>query len=158
MVGSGPETGNQAMKWADWGLTGLRWLYGFFFFSTGVVIALYLLFGPALIHPPVQPTHAAAALDNAFHASGIIDPLLAACYLVGGAALALRRTTPLGLVILAPAVVGIALFDWILAHLPLPAALTLGVWGVLVLRHFGRFRGLWTEAQPLQVAKVQSPG
>jgi hypothetical protein len=138
------------MRFLDYGLTGLRWLFGAFFFSTGVVIALYLTLhvGKAI----VQPTAAAQALDDALHRSGFIDPLLSICYMVGGAALALRRTTPLGLILLAPSVVVIFFFDAFLAHAVAAACITAAVWGVLALRHFDGFRGLWNYGRPIRVA------
>src|SRR4249919_1637249 len=104
------------MRPGDIAWIGLRWLFALFFFSTGVAIALGLTIG----WPPAiqQPTASAQALYSALHAAGFMDPLLGASYLVGGAALALRRTAPLGLVLLAPSVVVIFFFDTFLARLP----------------------------------------
>ena len=64
----------------------------------------------------------------------------------GGAALAVRRTAPLGLVLLAPSVVAIFFFDTFLAGAPLPGLLTAAIWGALALRHFAAFKGLWSYA------------
>jgi hypothetical protein len=76
-----------------------------------------------------------------------MDPLIGASYLVGGAALALRRTAPLGLILLAPTVVVIFFFDTFLARLPVPGVLTLAVWGLLALRLLPAYRGLWTYGE-----------
>jgi hypothetical protein len=138
------------MRVLDWAWIGLRWLFGAFFFSTGVVIVLYLVFG--IGHTIVQPTAAAQVFDDALHRSGFMDPLIALSYLVGGAALALRRTTPLGLILLAPSVVVIFFFDAVLAHLVPIACAVAGVWGLLALRHFDGFRGLWSYGGPIRVA------
>jgi hypothetical protein len=122
--------------------TGLRWLFALFFFATGVAIATSLLIGwPGLIH---QPTASAQALDNALHQSGFMDPLIGASYLVGGTALALRRTAPLGLILLAPTVVVIFFFDTFLAASAPVGIAVVAIWGILALRHFSAFRGLWS--------------
>lgn len=142
----------RAMELADRALTGLRWLFGIFFFATGALIAVHVTTG--LGGPPPQPTAAARALDEALQASHLIDPLLAVTFLAGGGALALRRTTPLGLVLLAPAVAVIALFDTVLAGLPAVGLGVAAVWGLLALRFFGGFSGLWTYGAPMRVAKA----
>src|SRR4051812_12251151 len=88
-VAATDESTGDAMGVTDWAWTGLRWLYALFFFTTGVAILSHLVTGwPGPIH---QPTIAAQALDDALHHSGFMDPLICASYLVGGAALALRR-------------------------------------------------------------------
>jgi len=130
------------MRWTDWAWTALRWVFGLFFFSTGLFMAAHLVFGVG--QDIVQPTPAAADLYAALHRSGFIDPLLGASYLVGGGALALRRTAPLGLVLLAPSVVVIFFFDTFLARLPVPGVLTLALWGLLALRFLPAYQGLWT--------------
>jgi hypothetical protein len=140
---------------ADKALTGLRWLFGAFFFATGVAIAIHVTTGMG--GPPTQPTAAAKALDDALQASHIIDPLLAVSFLGGGGALALRRTTPLGLVLLAPAVAVIALFDTVLAGVPAVGLGVAAIWGVLALRFFDAFSGLWTYGAPMRVAKAPPP-
>lgn len=147
------------MRWADWAWTGLRWLFALFFFATGVAIATSLTLGwPGAVH---QPTVPAQAFDNALHHSGFMDPLIGASYLVGGAALAFRRTTPLGLILLAPSVVVIFFFDTFLAASAPVGVATLAVWGLLALRHLPRFHGLWSDspdhAPPNRVAKAAPP-
>jgi len=125
--------------------TGLRWLFALFFFGVGLIIAYCLITGTP--SPFVQPTAAAAALDRAFHESGIIEPPLAASYLAGGAALGVRRTAPLGLFLLAPAVTIIMLFDTVLAKLPVPGLSVPLIWATLAVRHFEGFRCLWNFEQ-----------
>ena len=132
------------MRPAEMAWTGLRWLYGLFFFTTGIAIAVYVLFG--IGGPPPPPTLADAAFQDALHRSGFIDPLLTVSFLVGGAALALRRTTPLGLVLLAPAVAVIACDDILLANAAPVGVAVAAIWGLLALRVFGGFRGLWSYA------------
>ena len=128
------------MRLADMAWTGLRWLYALFFFTTGIAIAAYVLF--RIGGPPPPPTAADAAFQGALHRSGFIDPLLAVSFLAGGGALALRRTTPLGLVLLAPSVAVIACDDILLANAA-PVGLAVAViWGLLALRMFTGFQGL----------------
>jgi hypothetical protein len=139
------------MRLADIALTGLRWLYGLFFFTTGVAITLYLVLGFG--GPPPQPTAAAAAFDAALQKAGFINPLLAIGFLLGGGALALKRTTPLGLVLLAPSVAVIACDDILLAGAAPVGLAVAAIWGLLALRFFAGFRGLWTYGQGATAAK-----
>jgi len=90
-----------------------RWLFGLFYFSTGTAILLFTFFG--LGSPPQQPTPDAAAFTAALTASRFIDPLSAFAFIVGGGALLVRRTTPFGLVVLAPVVVVIFTFHAVLS-------------------------------------------
>ncbi len=122
--------------------TGLRWIYALFFVATGVAIMLHVLVG--IGEPPVPPTQADAAFQEALHRSGFIDPLLAVSYLVGGGSLFRRQTTPLGLVVLAPAVVVIACDDILLANAATVGIAVAAVWGALALRSFAGFHGLWS--------------
>jgi hypothetical protein len=133
------------MRPVEMAWTLLRWLYALFFFATGVAIALHVMFG--IGGPPTPPTAADAAFQGALHRSGFIDPLLAVSFLGGGGALALRRTTPLGLVLLAPAVAVIACDDILLANAAPVGVAVLVVWGLLALRVFPGFRGLWTYSE-----------
>lgn len=130
------------MRLGDKAWNGLRWLYALFFFATGIAILIHILFGVG--GPPAPPTQADAAFQGALHRSGFIDPLLAATYLVGGGALALRRTTPLGLILLAPAVGVIACDDILLANAAPVGIAVAAIWGVLALRFLDGFRGLWS--------------
>lgn len=91
----------------DFIATAGRWIFGLFYAAVGVWVTLGLL---GFAAPPQQPTPSAAAFTAALSASGIIDPLLALTYLSGGFALLSRRTAPLGIILLAPAVAVIFLF------------------------------------------------
>lgn len=120
----------------------LRIVYGLFFFATGVWIWLHILTGH--FPPPDQPTRQATAFMSAFGATGFLEPLLGLSYLVGGGALIVRRTAPLGLVTLAPSVVVIFFFDLLLAGQT--------VWPIIVASWFVVLgwrlrRGLWPLVQ-----------
>jgi len=138
------------MRAADMIWTGLRWIYALFFFTAGIAVVAFLLFHIA--GPPVPPTAADAAFQGALHRSGFIDPLLAISYLAGGGALAFRRTAPLGLVLLAPSVVVIACDDILLANAAPVGVAVAVIWGLLALRVFGGFRGLWTYGETARPA------
>jgi hypothetical protein len=89
-----------------------RWIFGLFYAAVGFWIASSFV---GIGSPPPQPTPAAAAFTSALTNSGIIDPLLALSYVIGGGALLFRRTTPFGIVLLAPSVVVIFFFHLVLS-------------------------------------------
>ncbi|MBC6982644.1 DoxX protein [Caulobacter sp. 17J80-11] len=130
------------MTMIDRAWIGLRWLYALFFIATAAMITTSLTTGA--IPRPVQATPAAAAFDHAIAATGFVDPALAACYLLGGLALLRERTTPFGLVLLAPVVAVILLFHIFLSGLWPVGAATAAVAGLLAWRHRGGFTGLWS--------------
>ena len=89
-------------------VTAARWIFGLFYFVTGIAIFLYTFFGIGT--PPNQPTPEAGAFTLALTSSHFMDPLVSLVYLVGGGALVLRRSAPLGVIVLTPVVVAIFLF------------------------------------------------
>ena len=99
-----------------------RWVFGAFYLATGAWIVVALMAGHGR---PQQPTPAAAAFMDALANSGFMDPLLAATFILGGAALLAQRTAAVGIILLAPAVVIIFLF-----HLSLSGQY---IWGTLNL-------------------------
>lgn len=119
-----------------------RWIFGLFYATTGLAIAAFVLGG--LGSPPTQPTPAAAAFASALSASGIIDPLLAASYLAGGLALLRRRTAPLGIVLLAPAVVVIFCFHLHLSGQWIWGSVNLLWLAALALHYRAAFTPLWS--------------
>jgi hypothetical protein len=102
------EPMNRGTRMRRYARVAVRSVYGLFFLLTGIWILLTLSTG--LTSPPPQPTPAATAFMEALSATGFIDPLLAVSFILGGGSLLVDRTTPLGLVILAPAVTVILLF------------------------------------------------
>ncbi len=123
--------------------TAARWLFALLYFGTGVVIALSL-FG--LVSPPQQPTVPASAFTAALTQSRFIDPLLSLCFLVGGAALALSRTAPLGIVVLAPAVVVIFCFHLVLSGQWVWGSLNLAWLALLAWHYRAAYRPLWSHS------------
>jgi len=126
-------------------VTGARWVFGLFYFATGIAIVLGLLgFGSA----PQQPTPASSAFAQALDDSRFINPLLAVVYLVGGGALLLRRTAPLGIAILTPVVIGIFCFHITLSGQWIWGTLNLGWLLSLIWCFRSSFRPLWNNVGP----------
>ncbi len=117
-----------------------RWVFGSFYGATGLYIAAATILGRA---PPHQEAPAAQALVLARTASRIVDPLLAATYIAGGLAMLRRRTAPLGIVLLAPAVTVIFLFHLFLSGHRLWGSVN-AAWLVgLAWSHRSAFAPLW---------------
>ena len=123
-------------------ITAARWIFGLFYFATGVVI-VFALFG--LGSAPQQPTPASSAFAKALDDSGFIDPLLATVYLTGGAALLMRRTAPLGIAILTPVVIGIFCFHIALSGQWLWGTLNLAWLLALAWCFRSSFQPLWNN-------------
>ena len=120
---------------------GLRWFAGLFYLSTALI---------ALTHVTRMPegsTPEAAAFFLALHASGFMLPLLGFCFFAGGLLLLLDRTAPLGLILVAPPVVVIPLYNALLERQPFtsgPFVLTIEIF--LAWYYWARFKPLWSGA------------
>ena len=120
-------------KLALQGLTAIRLLYAAFWTTL-------LFMGP----PPPHREVAAQAFWSAIEATGFMVPLLGVCYVIGGLALWMRRTSPLGLAILSPPMVIIILFDILLAKEIGPWIALVVIHGLLLIQFRSAFRGLWS--------------
>lgn len=98
-----------------------RVLLGFVFFAAGVT---YFLLPP----PEAKLPEAALAFAGALAKSGYMMPLVKGTEAVGGALLLTGFFVPLGLTLLAPVIVNIALFNFILA----PSGMGYGMSGVII--------------------------
>ena len=86
--------------------------YGLFFFVVGLYGSYYLLSEGGswfTVEPGPGADFQAALLET-----GFIAPAMYACYIVGGAALFFNRTSPLGIVVLAPFIVVIFFYNVLL--------------------------------------------
>jgi len=119
----------------------VRGLYALFYTAVGAAWFSHALFGTAW--PDEKEAPAAKALTTALTESGIVDPLIASACLAGGLLLLFRRTAPLGIVVLAPLVIGIFVFHVVLNHNWPWGSLHLGVWLLLAWWHRARLRPLW---------------
>ena len=105
---------------------GGRWIFALWYLATGATWFVSRARGRGGAHR--EAAAGAAAFQAALTQSGFMDPLLALICLLGGAALLVRRTSPLGIVMLAPVVAVIFFF-----HLVLTGN---WVWGTLNLLWF----------------------
>ncbi len=120
----------------------LRLLFGGYYFAVGIVFALTLL---GMLQPPKLAISASsAAFQQALTSTGFVVPILIATYIAGGAALFFIRTAPLGLAILAPAVVMISLTDSILDTAYVVAVANLVVFLLLAWHVRAAYRPMWT--------------
>ena len=93
--------------------------------------------------PNINPE--ARAFFETLLASGFLVPIMALDYLVGGLALTMRRTTPLGIVLLGPPTVVICGFHLWMTHL-YPVALVFGTgFAALAYHERSRLSALWSE-------------
>jgi hypothetical protein len=123
-----------------------RWIFGLWYLATGGAWLLAHALGRGAAHREVAP--AAIAFQQALTESRFMDPLLALTCFVGGAALLVRRSSPLGIAMLAPVVAVIFLFhlelsgNWIWGTLNL-------VWFAGLAWHFrSAFTTLWSYSGP----------
>jgi hypothetical protein len=98
-----------------------RWIFGLWYLITGGAWLVAHALGRSAAHH--ERTAGAIAFQQALTDSHFLDPLLALTCLVGGAALLIRRTGPLGIAMLAPVVVVIFLFHLVLSGI--------WIWGTL---------------------------
>jgi hypothetical protein len=90
-----------------------RWIFGLWYLITGGAWFVAHALGRGAAHHEMAA--GAIAFQRALTESQFMDPLLALACFFGGAALLLRRTSPLGIAILAPVVVVIFLFHLVLS-------------------------------------------
>lgn len=123
----------------------LRIIFGLFFLLMGLW-AVSSSFG--LGSPPEQPTKAAADFTSALTNSGFMDPLMGVSFIVGGGALLLRRTVPLGLVVLAPSVAVILFFHLVLSRQYLWGPFVAAYFLALAWHHRRQLEPLWQAHVP----------
>ena len=87
---------------------------------------------------------ATTGLERAMAESGFLNPLLCLCCTVGGAALFLKRSSPLGLVILAPLVIIIFCFHMMITKDYWWGALNLALLVALIWRFRRGIEPLWS--------------
>ena len=119
----------------------LRVIYGAFFMAMGLW-ALASAVGVA--QAPEQPTRSAADFMQALADARFIDPLLGLSFVAGGGLLLLRRTAPLGLVLLAPSVVVILFFHLFLSGQYIWGTFVAAYFLLLAWRHRRAFAPLWS--------------
>jgi hypothetical protein len=119
----------------------VRWIAGLFYALIGANGLL------GLIPMPAGTTPAAMAFFSALYASGFMLTLLALSFLIGGLLLLLDRTAPLGLIVLAPPIVVIPLYNWLLEAQPLTSGpFVVAIEVFLAWWYWDRFRPLWNSS------------
>jgi hypothetical protein len=124
-----------------------RRVFGLWYFITGGAWFVSHLLGRGVAHHEVAA--GAIAFQTALTESRFMDPLLASTCLFGGAALLFRRTSPLGIVVLAPVVVVIFLFHAVLSGNWL--------WGTMNLLWFAGLAWHYRRALAILWSHVESP-
>jgi hypothetical protein len=127
----------------------LRLVYAFATFA----ICIYAALATSLkaLPPLTPPTAAARAFLDPLMATSFFTPLLAVTYLAGASALLFQRTAPLGIVLLAPAMVVIFLFHLFLTGMVVWGSLWAGALAVLAWGHRDAFRALVTFSGPARL-------
>ncbi len=119
----------------------IRYLYAAYYLYFGVVLALSLLGAVHLPHPKISP--ASAAFQTALAKTGFVFPALAVTYIASACALAIDRTAPLGVVILAPVMVIIFFTDTLLDTAWVWGTLHAVVLAALAWHYRAAYRPLW---------------
>jgi hypothetical protein len=122
-----------------------RWIFGLWYLLTGAMWLVTHALRRGTAHQEV--TTGAIAFQKALTESHFMDPLLAFACLLGGGALLLRRTTPLGIVVLAPLVIVIFLFHLILTGNWIWGTLNLGWFTGLAWYCRRAFTSLWNYSE-----------
>jgi hypothetical protein len=117
--------------------TPIRLLYGAFWLL--IIIAPFLT-GKAI---PVQVVPAARAMWEGLEASRFMIPLLGTCYGLGGLLVLVRRTAPVGLLILSPPLLVIVLFNALLIRTASAWVVLAPVHALLLWQYRADFRSLW---------------
>jgi hypothetical protein len=126
----------------------LRWIAGMFYALIGANGLLHLK------PMPEGTTPAAMAFFAALNASGFMLTLLGMSFLVGGLLLLLDRTAPLGLIVLAPPIVVIPLYNWLLELQPFTSGpFVVAIEVFLVWHYWGRFKSLWRPVERTRASR-----
>jgi hypothetical protein len=125
-----------------------RWIFGLWYLITGLAWLVNHAVGRGGAHREV--TAGAIAFQAALTDSRFMDPLLALACLFGGATLLFRRTSPLGIAVLAPVVVVIFLFHLVLTGNWPWGTLNLVWLAGLAWWHRRSFSALWNNADGLK--------
>ena len=122
-----------------------RWVFALWYLLSGGTWLVTHILGRAAVNHEVTP--GAIAFTNALAESQFMNPLLALTCLIGGGALLIRRTTPLGIAMLAPVVVVIFLFHLVLSGNWIWGTLNLVWFAGLAWRYRRAFTALWTYTE-----------
>jgi len=126
----------------------LRYIFAAYYLLVGTVLALSLVGIIAPLHP--RPGTASAEFQSALAKTGFMFPLLAFTYMASACALFFHRTTPLGLVLLAPVTVIIFFTDTLLDTAWLWGTLNMAILAALAWHFRPAYRPLFFYSTRLQ--------
>lgn len=122
-------------------LTVLRWIYALLFLFIGgrslLVIAGLL---PSSEYPGSPE---AIAFAESIFAKGFISPLMSFTFFISGILILIKRTAPLGLVLLAPFIVAILLTHLMFEPNPVVGVLIALLWCLFAWRFRKAFKPMW---------------
>ena len=121
-----------------------RCLFAAFYVLIGVQAALALL--GIIPVPQFEMSPQNAAFQAALGESGFIVPLMALCFTAGGSLMIFDRTTPLGIVLLAPFVVVIFFTHLMLDGNVIWGSLHLGLLLLFAWQFRSAYRPLWSHS------------
>jgi hypothetical protein len=130
----------------------LRYLYAAYYLYVGIFLALSLI--GLVSMPPLKISAQSAAFQEALSKTGFMDPALAVTYIIAAAALCLERTTPLGLVLLAPVAVIIFFTDTLLDTAWITGTTNAAILALLAWHFRSAYRPLWSYSVANKETKV----
>lgn len=119
----------------------VRLIFALYYFGVGIV-------GFITNNAVKDAAQAPTSLERAMAETGFMNLLLCLACFLGGGAMLFRRTTPLGLVILAPLVIIIFFFHMVLTKSYLWGSLNLILLAALAWQFRRGFDQLWNYAGP----------
>ena len=126
-------------------LTPLRWVYALLFVLIGARSLLVIAgFMPASEYPGSPE---AKEFAEAIFSKGFISPLMSITYFVSGILIIIRRTAPLGLVLLAPFVLSILLTHLMYEPNPFFGILIALLWILFAWRFRKAYQPMWNYRQ-----------
>lgn len=122
----------------------IRYLFAAFYVLIGVQTALALL--GIIPVPQFEMSPQNAAFQAALGETGFIVPMMALCFTAGGVLMFFNRSTPLGIVLLAPFVVVIFFIHLMLDGRVIWGSLHLGLLLLFAWQFRSAFRPLWSHS------------
>ncbi len=122
----------------------VRFLFAAFYVLIGIQTALALL--GIIPAPEFEMSPRNAAFQAALGETGFIVPLMALCFTAGGVLMFFDRTTPLGIVLLAPFVVVIFFTHLMLDGSAIWGTAHLGLLTVFAWQFRSAYRPLWSHS------------
>ena len=129
-------------------VTGFRILYGSFFVAVTIWVVIARTTG--LLPGFAPPTGNAAAFSEGLQQLRFAFPLIAFANIAGGAALLIKRTAPLGVVLLTPSVVGIFFYHLLFTGFVWWGLIWTAGLALLAWSYRGGLQPLWSYGSPDQ--------